>query len=51
MNRVHHVTWCLEPENMDAAKEMWEQRLGVELIDFVLEADGPARGARLGRRS
>ena len=25
---------------MDAAKEMWEQRLGVELIDFVLEADG-----------
>ena len=40
MNRVHHVSWCLEPENMDAAKEMWEQRLGVELIDFVLEADG-----------
>jgi hypothetical protein len=25
---------------MDAAKEMWEQRLGVELIDFALEADG-----------
>jgi hypothetical protein len=40
MNRVHHVSWCLKPENMDAAKEMWEQRLGVELIDFVLEADG-----------
>ena len=40
MNRVHHVSWCLEPENMDAAKEMWEQQLGVELIDFVLEVDG-----------
>ena len=40
MNRVHHVSWCLEPENMDAAKEMWEQRLGVELIDFVLESEG-----------
>jgi methylmalonyl-CoA/ethylmalonyl-CoA epimerase len=40
MNRVHHVSWCLEPENMDAAKEMWEQQLGIELIDFVLEADG-----------
>lgn len=25
---------------MDAAKELWERRLGVELIDFVLEADG-----------
>jgi hypothetical protein len=25
---------------MDAAKEMWEQQLGVELVDFVLEADG-----------
>jgi methylmalonyl-CoA/ethylmalonyl-CoA epimerase len=40
MNRVHHVSWCLEPENMDAAKEIWEQRLGVELADFVIEADG-----------
>ena len=25
---------------MDAAKQMWEQGLGVELMDFVLEADG-----------
>jgi methylmalonyl-CoA/ethylmalonyl-CoA epimerase len=40
MNRVHHVSWCLEPENMDTAKDMWERRLGVELMDFVLEADG-----------
>lgn len=25
---------------MDAAKHLWEQRLGVELLDFVLESDG-----------
>ena len=40
MNRVHHVSWCFEPENLEAAKTLWERQLGVPLLDFVLESDG-----------
>jgi methylmalonyl-CoA/ethylmalonyl-CoA epimerase len=33
--QVHHVCWCLRPEQMDGAKELWEERLQTELIDFA----------------
>jgi methylmalonyl-CoA/ethylmalonyl-CoA epimerase len=35
MSNVHHVCWCLQPEHMDGAKELWEERLHTELIDFA----------------
>lgn len=36
MKRLHHVCWCLQPENMDAAKTLWQDRLQTELLDFPL---------------
>lgn len=52
MSHVHHVCWCLRPEDMDGAKQLWEARLGTELVDFVppdlgirvlINWDGPGR--------
>jgi hypothetical protein len=36
MKRVHHVCWCLEPESMEGAKALWQDRLETELRDFPL---------------
>jgi predicted enzyme related to lactoylglutathione lyase len=29
VNGVHHVSWCVRPENMDRARAYWEEAIGL----------------------
>ena len=33
---VHHVVWCIEPENLERVRAFWEQVIGVPLEDLDL---------------
>jgi len=37
--KLHHVVFCVRPENHDAAAALWRD-LGVDLQDFPLEEEG-----------
>ena len=41
VNKIHHVTFCVEPENLDAAKRMWTE-LGYEFVDHTRPERGMA---------
>ena len=40
-NRIHHVTFCVEPENLDAARNMWTE-LGYEFVEHTRAERGMA---------
>jgi 4-hydroxyphenylpyruvate dioxygenase-like putative hemolysin len=42
-NGVHHVVWCVEPENLDRVRVFWEQAIGLSLD----ELDLPELGLRV----
>lgn len=33
--RVHHVVYCLKPEHLDSAVELWSEILGVEFTEHT----------------
>jgi methylmalonyl-CoA/ethylmalonyl-CoA epimerase len=39
-NGVHHVTWCVRPENYDRARAFWEKTVGQPLEDLDLPEIG-----------
>ncbi|HKX79929.1 MAG TPA: VOC family protein [Novosphingobium sp.] len=41
VNRVHHVTFCVEPSNLDAARQLWTD-LGYEFVDHTMPERGMA---------
>ena len=40
---VHHVVWCVKPENLDRVRAFWEETIGVSLD----ELDLPELGLRV----
>lgn len=36
INGVHHVVWCIRPENLPRVREFWEQTIGVALEELDL---------------
>ena len=33
---VHHVVWCVQPESLERVRQLWQQALGVTLVDVDL---------------
>ena len=42
-NSVHHVVWCIRPENLARVRELWERAIGLPLE----ELDLPELGLRV----
>ena len=36
VNCVHHVVWCVRPENLERVRALWQDALGLELVDVDL---------------
>lgn len=39
-SRIHHVCWCVEPDQVDPVKELLGSALGAELLDLDLDELG-----------
>jgi 4-hydroxyphenylpyruvate dioxygenase-like putative hemolysin len=44
VNVVHHVSWCVRPENMDRARAYWEDAIGLPPLE---DLDLPDLGLRV----
>jgi 4-hydroxyphenylpyruvate dioxygenase-like putative hemolysin len=44
VNTVHHVCWCVRPENMDQARAYWEEAIGLPPLE---DLDLPDLGIRV----
>jgi hypothetical protein len=36
VNTVHHVVWCVHPESLERVRAMWQDALGITLVDVDL---------------
>jgi hypothetical protein len=40
VDRIHHLVWCVYPENLARVRAYWEHALGIAMVDIDLPESG-----------